>query len=96
MNLDQQIKHQITHCIDDAKRKHDLSSGRLNVRLQLINDILKLKIGIREWKFSVQVNKSIDGMIATSDCDALLQTATSTTEILTSELERKVAIAQGR
>lgn len=96
MNLDQHIKHQITHCIDDAKRKHDLSSGRLNVRLQLINDTLKLIIGISEWKFSVQVNKSIDGMIATNDCDALMQTATSTTEILTTELERKIATSQGR
>ncbi|MBY7854289.1 hypothetical protein KW429_11335 [Vibrio fluvialis] len=96
MNLDQHIKNQITHYIDDAKRKHDLSGGRLNVRLQLINDTLKLKIGVREWRFSVQVNKSVDGMIATNDCDALMQTATSTTEILTTELERKIANAQGR
>jgi hypothetical protein len=84
--INEQIRKQMAQALEDAKESHGLKTSPLLVRLQLIGNVLKLKVDVHELSFKVQVSKNIDGMLATKDCNVLLLSGRSTIDTLIDDL----------
>ncbi|MCE0495809.1 hypothetical protein [Vibrio salinus] len=89
LRINEQIREKIAQSIEGAQKAHDVKNEQPYARLQLIDNTLKLRIDIREWSFPVHVGKSIKGMLSSDDCNVLLHSGSSATEILITDLLKK-------